>query len=261
MKDKNKFVRVAAPNKEALAKLLADAKGERRTMKQFAAECGTSQAAFSRIVHQSYKGPLSDEMIATIAEHADAESGVSLDSLMGANGMARVLDSVTVFQDSGIEIEKSFVNAAMLEIERSGRLISNENTRSFQIGTTFRFQPDLLVKVKSAEKGSYLWAFELVVPRMDLSGRQHEDDTRHSEKSVRMYGREFMEKMGRILPLFYNSDEPIGKFSFVIADRKIFEYLVTEYAEKYHVPFEVSFILYNVEKEVMEKEVVLKLAE
>lgn len=261
MEEKNKFVRVAAPNKATLAKLLAGAKGEGRTMKQFATECGTSQAAFSRIIHQSYKGPLSDEMIETIAEHADPESGVSLDSLMGANGMARVLDSHTVFRDSGIEVEKSFVNAVLLELERSDRLISYENDRSFQVGTTFKFRPDLLVRVKSEDKESYLWAFELIVPGIGLTGKQQEGNIGHHDKSIRVYGREFMEKMGRILPLFYNNEEPIEKFSLVIADRKIFDYFVSEYAENYQVPFEMSFILYNTEKEIMEKEVVLKKVE
>lgn len=261
MEKKLDFVRVADPNKKILADLLDAAKGPGRTMKKFAAECGSSQPTFSRIANQSYKGPLSDEMVKAIAENADPGSGVSLDMLMGANGMARVVDSSTVFRDSRIEVEKGFVNAVLSGFEMDGRLIANETGRNFLIGTTHRFNPDLLVRVKSVTNGSCLWAFELILPKMNLSGRQGIGNGSSFKQSVREYGRLFTEKVGRILPLFYNSDEPIEKFSFVVADEKAFEYLVAEYAEYYQVPFDVSFILYNIEREAIEMEAALKRAE
>lgn len=258
MEEKAKYIRVAEPNKEALADLLKKAKGGGKTMKQFAEECGASQPAFSRIMHKSYKGPLADKLLKAIAEHADPESDISLDALMGANGMARILDSSTVFRDSRAELEKNFVRVVLVELERSGRLIKNESDKMFQIGTTFRFGPDLLVRARAGDKGSYLWAFDLFAPALGLFNGQNKDEDVYSERSMRVYGRRFIDKMGWILPLFYNSEMPIGKFSLVIADREIFDYLVTEYAENYRVPFEFSFILCNTEKAVLEKEVVLK---
>lgn len=255
------FIRVADPNKDILANLLVTAKGPGRTMKKFAAECGSSQPTFSRIANQSYKGPLSNEMIKAIAEHADPGSGVSLDMLMGANGMARVMDSSTVVRDSRMEVEKEFINSVLSGFEMDGRLIANEKDHSFLIGTTYKFKPDLLVRVKSAENRSYLWAFELILPKMNLFGRQGIDNGSSFKQSVREYGRLFIEKVGRILPLFYNSDEPIEKFSFVVTDEKAFEYLVSEYAEYYCVPFNVSFIFYSIEREAIEMETALKRAE
>lgn len=258
MEKKLDFVRVADPNKEILAKLLVAAKGPGRTMKKFAAECGSSQPTFSRIANQSYKGPLSDEMVKAIAENADPGSGISLDVLMGANGMARVVDSSTVVRDSRMEIEKEFVNSVLSELEMDGGLIADETDHRFLIGTTSGYRADLLVRIKSGENGSYLWAFELILPKMNLSGRQGTDNRGIFKRSVREYGRLFTEKVGRILPLFYNSDEPIEKFSFVVADGEAFEYLVSEYAEYYQVPFDMSFILYNIEKKYIEKEAALK---
>ncbi len=255
------FVRVADPNKEILADLLVAAKGPGRTMKKFAAECGSSQPTFSRIANQLYKGPLSDEMVKAIVEHADPGSGVGLDMLMGANGMARVVDSSTVVRDSRMEVEKEFVNVVISKLEMDGSLIANEIDRCFLIGTTHRFKPDLLVRVKSATNGSYLWAFELILPKMNLSGRQGIDNGGHYKQSVREYGRLFIEKVGGILPLFYNSGEPIGKISFVVTDEKAFEYLISEYTEYYRVPFKASFVLYNIEREVIEMETALKSAE
>lgn len=261
MEDKNKFVRVAGPNKKALAELLINGKGEGRTMGQYAVECGSNRSAFSRIVNQSYKGPLSAKTIEAIAEHADPESGVTIDMLMGANGMARVLDSSTVFRDSRIEIERSFINVVLSEFEKDGRLIAYEKDLRFLIGRTGRFEPDLLIRVNSEAKGSYLWAFELILPQVDLSRNQDVGNENGFKQSVRMYGRRFVERVGMVLPLFYSIEEPIGKFSFVVTDRKAFEYLVSEYSEYYRVPFEMSLILYNAEKEVMEVEAVWEMAE
>lgn len=169
------------------------------------------------------------------------------------------MDSATVFRDSRVELEKNFVNVALLELEKSGRLIANKSDRVLQIGTTFRFRADLLAMVKSEDKESYLWAFEFYTT-IGLSDRKDKDEYVHSEKSMRVYGRKLMDKMGRILPLFYKGDVSFGKFSFVMADRKIFDYLVTEFAENYRVPFEISFIRYNTEEEIFEKEVALKMA-
>ena len=63
------------------------------------------------------------------------------------------------------------------------------------------------------------------------------------------------------MPLFYNSGEPIGKISFVVTDEKAFEYLISEYTEYYRVPFKASFVLYNIEREVIEMETALKSTE
>lgn len=49
-------------------------------------------------------------------------------------------------------------------------LVSDESGRRFSIGTALKFSPDLLVKVRSGNKESFLWAFELLVPDMDLFG-------------------------------------------------------------------------------------------
>lgn len=75
------------------------------------------------------------------------------------------------------------------------------------------------------------------------------------------YLRKFIEKMGRILPLFCNSSEPVERFSFVVTDKKAFEYPISKYAENCRIPFNVSFILSNAEKEVIGVEATLEMTE
>ena len=75
-----------------LGELLRNAKGEKRTMAEFAQECGVSPTTFSRIVNGAIAKPLEKELIAKIAEHADPASWVTFEQLMRANGWVPASD-------------------------------------------------------------------------------------------------------------------------------------------------------------------------
>lgn len=257
----NKYVRVSEPNKDELAKLLLRAKGPSRTMKELANLCGVDPSTLSRIVNKMNRGPSSDDLIRSIAEHADPESGVTLDKLMAAHGMARVVDSATAVKMSPTELEESFKNTMLYELERTGDLIEYRDDARFQIGTTFRFQIDLLVRSKSVEGNSKLWGFELLMLHLSRLGKDGDAEA-DIQRSTRMLGQMILDRMGKVLPLFYgqkDGSECLAKFSFVVADRRFFDYAVSEFAD-YHVPFEMSFVLFNSGKEMIEQEFVLKRA-
>lgn len=245
-----KYIRVSEPDKDELARLLTKAKGDKRTMGQFAQECGASPSTFSRIVNKEIRKTSSDELIKAIAEHADPDSKVTLDALMAAHGMARMVDESTVVKISPSDLEKKFNDAILYQLGEEGSLISYSFDKKLKIGTTFSYQPDLLVRSKSVDAGGSLWAFELVpLPAYDSRELFH---------STRGYAKHILDTVGRILPLFYNKNrETLGKFSFVIIDKKVFDYLVSEFAE-YYVPFNMSFILFDCGKERIEQEIILK---
>lgn len=257
MEDKSKFVRVSGTNKSELARLLIEAKGPRRTMKQFAEECGVHPSTFSRIANKAIRGASSDELIKSIAEHADPESKVTLDALMGAHGMARVLDSSTVYRASVTELEKSFEHTILCELGQLNDIISYSMDAIFNVSVTFRFRPDMVVRSRSLEGNGSLWAFDLFFPQMPVQEGQVKQETNHS---TRMYGRHILEMIGRVLPLFYsqeNNREILGKISFVTTDKMCFDYAVSEFAD-YRVPFNMSFILFDSYKEAIIQEYVLK---
>ncbi|MGN0351345.1 MAG: hypothetical protein ACI4ES_06790 [Roseburia sp.] len=87
------YVRVSEPDKEELARLTALAKGENRSLREFALACGVSTSTLSRIINMKSDSdtPNSDSLIASIAENADPDSGVTLGMLLDAHGIAPMM--------------------------------------------------------------------------------------------------------------------------------------------------------------------------
>lgn len=74
------------PDFNELANLVNAAKGDDRTMGQFAEECGTSSSTLSRVVNKRNTRPMALELLKSIAEHAALQSNVSFEQLLRANG-------------------------------------------------------------------------------------------------------------------------------------------------------------------------------
>lgn len=222
-------------------------------MKQFAQECGVSPSTMSRIANQKIRSTSSDQLIKTIAEHADPESGVTIDVLMAAHGMVLVRDERTALKISPSKIEKKFVSEIVYQMEEAGDLIDYTTDEKIRIGRTFNYCPDLLIRSKSIETGNNRWAFELLC--MSVYDGQAQD----FDQSVRRYAKHIFDIVGKVLPLLlYNgkNKQMLGKISFVIVDGRAFDYLMVEFAD-YHVPFDMSFMLFNYEKERIEEEFIL----
>lgn len=84
------YVQVRLPEPEKLAEYIKQAKGENRTMAEFAKACkSVSPSTFSRIVNGNITRPLSAELIRTIIKNADDPESLNLDDFMRANGMLR----------------------------------------------------------------------------------------------------------------------------------------------------------------------------
>lgn len=83
----NSWEQVRIPNINLLADYINKAKGNSRTMAEFAAACNVSPSTLSRIVNKFNKRPLTDVLLKKIAKNADNESGVTLEMLRLANGM------------------------------------------------------------------------------------------------------------------------------------------------------------------------------
>ena len=87
MSENKEYIQYYAVNKEKLAELLRDCKGELRTMGQFADECGVSPSMFSRIMRGNITKPVSKEVLEAIFAHKREGSSVTLEGLYRANGM------------------------------------------------------------------------------------------------------------------------------------------------------------------------------
>ena len=87
------YIRIREPNKEELAKLVLLAKGEKRSLREFASACGVNTSTLSRIINVKSESntPNSDNLIASIAKNVDPDSGVTLEMLLDAHGIAPVM--------------------------------------------------------------------------------------------------------------------------------------------------------------------------
>lgn len=245
------FVRVAQPNMDELAMLVTKAKGQGRSLRKFAQECGVCASTLSRIINKENKGASSEELIRAIASHADLESGITLDALMGANGMARILGSSTVYKTSEMEIETKFKGKILSELEHAGCTGWKDEAR-FNIGITLQSTLDFVIYFRTIEGGIRAWGFELIHLQPPERGDGTEKD---SDYALNMYGYRILDRIGRILPLFYKDE--LSKISFVITNDKCFDYIVSEFAD-YRVPFNMSFIMFNCQKEIIGQEFILK---
>ena len=255
MNKKKEYIGLSDPNRAELALLLKKAKGGGRSMRQFAAECGVSQSTFSRMANQVFTDASSEKVLRAIAEHADPESGVTLDALMAANGMAKIVNSATISRISGMEIEKRFHFVLMHELKEAGDSAERLNNMEFRTGMTFSCEPDIIIRSKLLESSNDLWAFELLLQQKPSDGEKNDRNN-----TTRIYGRRILDRVGRILPMFFNEEqgsERIGKYSFVIIDKECFSYIKTEFAN-YYVPFEMSFILFDLDRDVIEEEFLFK---
>lgn len=261
MNDEIDITKFSAECRDELARLLVKAKGGGRTMKQFADECGVYPSTLSRIVNKQNNGPSKEELIRSIAEHADPESGVTLEALMRANRKLKKDEAPEMpepAQISGSSIDNQFKRAMIYELEKNEDLIEEIEGLTFTIGTTFRFSPDFSVLSKSVKGASGLWAFDLLVPSspsvLEKSGR---------DISTYVYGRRIIERMGTLLSMFYSNKEQgviVGKFSFGVIGRKLFDCLKAEF-KNYCLPFNVSLILFNPDKDAIEDEFVFEKPE
>ena len=78
------YCRIREPNIEYLSYLTFKAKGSKRSINEFAKECGVSPSTISRIINKKNTTPNSDKLIKAIAENADIDSEVTLDMLLDA---------------------------------------------------------------------------------------------------------------------------------------------------------------------------------
>ena len=110
------YVRVKSPDKDKLAELVIRAKGPKRSMRQFAIDCGMNPSTLSRIVNKKIAGSNTDERILAIADHADPDSGVNFEMLMEAHGKVTKQMSGKVRAGRQVTVERDVEDILLREL-------------------------------------------------------------------------------------------------------------------------------------------------
>ena len=88
------YIRTGKADLEALSQLVLSAKGS-RSMNDFANDCEVNTSTISRIINMKNTTACSDEVLVAVSKAADPESGVTLEQLLMANGMVKLVPAGT----------------------------------------------------------------------------------------------------------------------------------------------------------------------
>ena len=88
------YIRTGKADLEALSQLVLSAKGS-RSMNDFANDCEVNTSTISRIINMKNTTACSDEVLVAVSKAADPESGVTLEQLLAANGMVKLVPAGT----------------------------------------------------------------------------------------------------------------------------------------------------------------------
>lgn len=225
-----KYIRGKQVDKERLAYYIGLAKGIGRTMKQFAEECDVNPSTLSRIANKKLVGGSSEALMLAIFEHADPNSGLTLDALMDANGMVPA-GSVRVN-------EYRFQEQAVTD------LITSEITRrvsaavypcrQLRLSRTMGYTPDIVFESESFG-GNGIWAFDVVHMRSmgfrrDGKDRDEEDV---KQRNTIMNRRRFFDRLSRYATIgYFHPEEVPNRFSFIVLDKDFFDDIIAEYGNQ-----------------------------
>ena len=167
------YIKVSAPDQDKLAELTLAAIGA-RTKQQFAMLCGVQPSTISRLINKSNKGASTEELILAIAKNAAPGSGVTLEALMEANGMAPVSSQVgmptykriSAYYDrfSMRHFEAAVQSVVFEELLSRGAEVNVGNIR-YEISKTLTIRPDILIltDILGGEE-KQVWLFEVLMP-------------------------------------------------------------------------------------------------
>lgn len=203
MKD---YRKVRGPDLQKLAELVKLARGA-RSVRRFAEELGVSPSTISRLENGKASG-ISNELLVKIAEHADPTSGVSLHSLLLANGMDRPKNLNPLRLLKEFEIVASDV--VRNELYQAG--YSFVNAKETSIPGYNGYSPDMVMESNSING---VWMFDFM-----WVGKERDD--RHT----RWGAARVVEKVFQFMSIFYCGPSEIKKVSIVINSPETFDYVV-----------------------------------
>lgn len=239
----NQYMRVKAPNKEALAELVIKAKGPNRSMRQFADDLGVNASTLSRIVNKKTARSNADTLIADIADHADEESGVTFEMLMEAHGMMRrenMAGGIKTFRESAIgTILKELTQRNYIVSSISGP--TNPPALDSILGHCYT---DLEIHTSALGKEDSVWMFNF------FPTRGGENPTRVNVERIRQW-------MLMFAGMLSFNEGKVDRFSGVVADEETYHELL-KYFEGYTSSQGMSMILIDMENNRIVDEFVFK---
>ncbi len=237
-----KYHRVTAPDKELLAELVVRAKGARRSMRQFAIDCDVNPSTMSRIINKKTQGANSDDLIATIAEHADQDSGVTFEMLMRAHGMALVSDDSSMILRLQIEAAKKIVFKELMERFYTIRDGQEPWLDSF-LGRCFI---PMDIRTDALGEKDSVWLMDIWKLRSS-----EENDLERASDRLRQW---LLMYVGML-----NVDKRrVDRFSVILSNKELYQEIATK-LDTYNLKNDISLILIDIGEERVVEEYLAKM--
>ncbi len=225
-----KYTRGKPVDKERLAQYIEAAKGPGRTMKQFAEECEVNPSTLSRIANKKLVGGSSETLMQAIFEHADPNSGLTLDALMDANGMVPVGSvRISEYRLQEMKATELITTEIMLRV----RAVVYPQ-RQLRLSRTMGYSPDVVFESESFG-GKGMWAFD-IIPASHYLPRYEEsvtDERIAKHRNSFMNRRRFFDRISRYATIsYFHPEEVPQRFSHVVLDKDFFDDIIAEYGEQ-----------------------------
>lgn len=250
------FIKTHEMDKDKFAELLEAAKGQ-QTMKEFALYCHANPSTFTRIIQKSNKGASSPSLLKAIAENADPNSGVTLESLAYANGYTIDEDksyhqrhTLYDLMPNGQLMEIIVRDILVKEIIDRGGYVCYQST-NYSYGKTLQYRPDALVQTDIFGKKDEVWCVEYL-----HTGRPITD---YEEKRLSFsLKRRIIDRIATFTLISINNDTILKptRFSIVVIHNEIYNILVNEFSDIV-MPIDMSFILIDTDNYSITDELIL----
>lgn len=267
MTDNKEYTRVFEPDKEALAKLLAECKGEQRTMAQFAGAVGVSAPTLSRISNGNIIKPLSEDILKSIYANRDLSCTVELDDLYRANGlvpkeerdrMAHGVETRRLAQSLRDIAQQTIINELLYkghtikaDISRGlGGRLSFSKFRNEEASDNLYFSFDLAITLPEFHDLSE-WLFLIMLPPMQNSSMGF----RSLEQEARFQVRRSLQIKNNVFLIDAWQPERFAgiKFSWVFLDKYSYN-AFKEFAKSAKLNTAMSMILIDPNEKIVLKE-------
>lgn len=237
-----KYYRVSPPDKEQLAELIIRAKGAKRSMRQFAADCNVNPSTLSRIINKKTLGANSNELIATIADKADPDSGVSFDMLMNAHGMRLITDNNVLQIRRNIDAVKKTLYKEILDRQYTLKEGDCPWLESF-LGRC-RLSLDLRTNALGLDNAT--WLFDIWTERDD-----EVNDLSRSSDRLRQW-------LLMYLGMLSVQERVINRFSVIVTNEILYRSVVNA-LDKYTFNTDLSLIYINIDTGKIVDEYLVKM--
>lgn len=187
----SRYIQARVPDKAGLSKLILKAKGNGRTMAEFAESCGVSAATFSRIATGKIVNPLSEMLLEKICEKS-ADGFIDMRLLARANGMidretyenrkssGRHFVQRTMYMDRARDMERIITSELFIrgvQIRKLGNRVKKRHNIYVKNELTRTIYHDLTIEFVDGS-GSRIWGFEMAPLVRD------KDDTKDDDRRV-----------------------------------------------------------------------------